>query len=96
MLAAPDAFAATVDAVAAPYAGERIDKGNTVEIDVSTGKPKVTVPGVIGDQATDAVAVQRHRVALQRVAAQHRRGCREVVDEERAVVAVRERAACRC
>lgn len=26
LLAAPDAFAATVDAVAAPYAGERIDK----------------------------------------------------------------------
>ena len=26
LLAAPDAFAATVDAVAAPYSGERIDK----------------------------------------------------------------------
>src|SRR5207247_5972065 len=39
-----------------PDAGERIDKGNTVVIFVSSGKPKVTVPGVIGDQATDAVA----------------------------------------
>ncbi len=39
-----------------PAAGERIDKGNTVEILVSTGKPKVTVPSVIGKQATDAVA----------------------------------------
>ncbi len=39
-----------------PAAGERIDKGNTVEIDVSTGKPKVVVPGVVGQQSTDAVA----------------------------------------
>jgi beta-lactam-binding protein with PASTA domain/predicted Ser/Thr protein kinase len=39
-----------------PDAGERIDKGNTVTILVSTGKPKVTVPSVIGDEATDAVA----------------------------------------
>jgi serine/threonine-protein kinase len=39
-----------------PDAGERIDKGNTVVVLVSTGKPKVTVPGVIGKQATDAVA----------------------------------------
>jgi beta-lactam-binding protein with PASTA domain/predicted Ser/Thr protein kinase len=39
-----------------PDPGERIDKGNTVVIFVSTGKPKVVVPHVIGDQATDAVA----------------------------------------
>jgi serine/threonine-protein kinase len=39
-----------------PDAGERIDKGNTVVILVSTGKPKVTVPGVVGDQSEDAVA----------------------------------------
>jgi eukaryotic-like serine/threonine-protein kinase len=39
-----------------PAAGERIDKGNTVTLDVSTGRPKVVVPGVIGKQATDAVA----------------------------------------
>jgi len=39
-----------------PAPGERSDKGNTVVIFVSSGKPKVTVPGVIGQQATDAVA----------------------------------------
>jgi eukaryotic-like serine/threonine-protein kinase len=39
-----------------PAGGERIDKGNTVTLKVSTGKPKVSVPAVIGDQATDAVA----------------------------------------
>ena len=39
-----------------PAPGERIDKGNTVVILVSSGKPKVTVPGVVGQQATDAVA----------------------------------------
>jgi eukaryotic-like serine/threonine-protein kinase len=44
-----------------PDAGERIDKGNTVTILVSTGKPKVTVPGVVGDQATDAVAALAER-----------------------------------
>ncbi len=44
-----------------PAAGERIDKGNTVEIDVSTGLPKVIVPGVIGQQATDAVAALTSR-----------------------------------
>ncbi len=36
--------------------GERTEKGNLVVIKVSTGKPKVTVPGVVGQQATDAVA----------------------------------------
>ena len=39
-----------------PSAGTRTDKGNPVTIVVSTGQPKVDVPGVIGDQATDAVA----------------------------------------
>ena len=36
--------------------GERTEKGNLVVIEVSTGKPKVAVPGVVGQQATDAVA----------------------------------------
>ncbi len=44
-----------------PDPGERIDKGNTVVIFVSSGKPKVTVPGVIGQQATDAVATLTER-----------------------------------
>ena len=44
-----------------PAPGERIDKGNTVVIFVSSGKPKVTVPGVIGQQATDAVAALTQR-----------------------------------
>ena len=39
-----------------PSAGTRTDKGNPVTIVVSAGLPKVDVPGVIGDQATDAVA----------------------------------------
>ncbi len=39
-----------------PSAGTRTDKGNPVTIVVSEGLPKVDVPGVIGDQATDAVA----------------------------------------
>jgi eukaryotic-like serine/threonine-protein kinase len=39
-----------------PGAGERRDKGWVVKIFVSTGKPKVPVPNVVGKQATDAVA----------------------------------------
>jgi len=39
-----------------PDAGVRVDKGSSVVIYVSTGPPKVAVPGVIGKQATDAVA----------------------------------------
>jgi eukaryotic-like serine/threonine-protein kinase len=39
-----------------PGAGTRTDKGNPVTIVVSTGLPKVDVPDVRGDQATDAVA----------------------------------------
>jgi serine/threonine-protein kinase len=36
--------------------GERTEKGNLVVISVSSGKPKVSVPNVVGKQATDAVA----------------------------------------
>jgi beta-lactam-binding protein with PASTA domain len=36
--------------------GERTEKGNLVIIKVSTGKPKVSVPSVIGEKDTDAVA----------------------------------------
>jgi beta-lactam-binding protein with PASTA domain/predicted Ser/Thr protein kinase len=39
-----------------PGAGTRTDKGNPVTIVVSTGLPKVDVPDVRGDVATDAVA----------------------------------------
>ena len=44
-----------------PDPGERIDKGNTVTILVSSGKEKATVPGVVGTQATDAVAALTER-----------------------------------
>jgi eukaryotic-like serine/threonine-protein kinase len=37
-----------------PDAGEKIDRGNTVTIWVSTGKPKVTVPDVVGRTLDDA------------------------------------------
>jgi beta-lactam-binding protein with PASTA domain/predicted Ser/Thr protein kinase len=36
--------------------GEKTDKGNTVVLTVSTGKPKTTVPAVIGKSQSDAVA----------------------------------------
>ncbi len=39
-----------------PTEGKRIAKGSTVTVWVSTGKPKVQVPGVVGQQSTDAVA----------------------------------------
>jgi beta-lactam-binding protein with PASTA domain len=39
-----------------PAAGDRQDKGSTVTIFVSTGKPKVKVPDVRGMQLTEAVA----------------------------------------
>jgi serine/threonine-protein kinase len=39
-----------------PKAGDRVDRGNTVTILVSLGKPKTKVPDVRGRQATDAVA----------------------------------------
>ncbi len=38
-----------------PPPGNRIDKGNTVTIYVSTGKPKVAVPDVRGKSSVDAV-----------------------------------------
>jgi len=38
-----------------PAPGNRIDKGNTVTIFVSTGKPKVPVPDVRGKSSVDAV-----------------------------------------
>ena len=44
-----------------PGAGTRTDKGNPVTIVVSTGLPKVNVPDVRGDQATDAVATITQR-----------------------------------
>jgi eukaryotic-like serine/threonine-protein kinase len=36
--------------------GEKTDKGNTVLLTVSHGKPKATVPDVVGKQQSDAVA----------------------------------------
>jgi beta-lactam-binding protein with PASTA domain/predicted Ser/Thr protein kinase len=36
--------------------GEKTDKGNTVVLTVSHGKPKTTVPDVVGKQQSDAVA----------------------------------------
>jgi serine/threonine-protein kinase len=36
--------------------GERTEKGNLVVISVSSGKPKVSVPSVVGKQSTDAAA----------------------------------------
>jgi len=39
-----------------PTEGTRVDKGTVVTIDVSAGKPEVTVPSVVGQSATDAVA----------------------------------------
>ena len=36
--------------------GERTEKGNLVVIKVSSGKPKASVPNVVGKQATDAAA----------------------------------------
>jgi serine/threonine-protein kinase len=39
-----------------PNAGDRIGKGSFVDIYVSTGKPQVTVPNVVGQTSNDAVA----------------------------------------
>ena len=39
-----------------PPTGDRVGKGNFVDIWVSTGKPKTTVPDVRGDTQADAVA----------------------------------------
>ncbi len=42
-----------------PDAGERIQKGNAVRIFVSTGKPRVNVPDVLGAREADAIATIR-------------------------------------
>ncbi len=42
-------------------AGERTEKGNLVVIEVSSGKPKVSVPNVVGKQSTDAAAALAER-----------------------------------
>jgi len=39
-----------------PTEGTRVDKDSVVTIDVSSGKPEVTVPSVVGQSSTDAVA----------------------------------------
>jgi eukaryotic-like serine/threonine-protein kinase len=39
-----------------PNAGDRIGKGSFVDISVSTGKPQVKVPNVVGQNSNDAVA----------------------------------------
>jgi serine/threonine-protein kinase len=41
--------------------GERTEKGNLVVISVSSGKPKVSVPNVVGKQSTDAAAALAER-----------------------------------
>ena len=38
-----------------PTEGTRVDKQSQVIIDVSKGKPQVTIPDVVGDNVTDAV-----------------------------------------
>jgi eukaryotic-like serine/threonine-protein kinase len=42
-----------------PSAGERIQKGNIVRIFVSSGKPRVDVPDVVGGREADAIATLR-------------------------------------
>jgi serine/threonine-protein kinase len=39
-----------------PTEGTRVDKGEVVRIDVSSGKPEVTIPSVVGQTVEDAVA----------------------------------------
>jgi eukaryotic-like serine/threonine-protein kinase len=39
-----------------PTEGTRVDKGEIVRIDVSSGKPEVPIPSVVGQTAEDAVA----------------------------------------
>ena len=49
-----------------PPAGERIDRGNRVTIYVSTGKPKVRVPDVVGRNVDDATnALRRARLKVR-------------------------------
>jgi eukaryotic-like serine/threonine-protein kinase len=40
-----------------PHPGDRVDKGNTVTVLVSEGKPKTTVPSLVGKSSTDAVSL---------------------------------------
>jgi eukaryotic-like serine/threonine-protein kinase len=42
-----------------PSAGERIQKGNIVRVFVSTGKPRVDVPDVVGARESDAISTLR-------------------------------------
>jgi serine/threonine-protein kinase len=39
-----------------PTEGTKVDKGDVIFIDVSSGKPKVTIPSVVGQTVEDAVA----------------------------------------
>jgi serine/threonine-protein kinase len=39
-----------------PTEGTRVDEGEVVRIDVSSGKPEVTIPSVVGQTTADAVA----------------------------------------
>ena len=42
-----------------PSAGERIQRGNAVTLVVSTGKPRVVVPDVVGARESDAISTLR-------------------------------------
>jgi eukaryotic-like serine/threonine-protein kinase len=50
-----------------PDAGERIQRGNAVRYYVSTGKPRVQVPEVVGARESDAVATLRAAGLVPRV-----------------------------
>ena len=50
-----------------PDAGERIQRGNAVRYFVSTGKPRVQVPEVVGARESDAVATLRSAGLVPRV-----------------------------
>ena len=50
-----------------PDAGERIQRGNAVRYFVSTGKPRVAVPEVVGARESEAVAVLRSAGLVPRI-----------------------------
>jgi eukaryotic-like serine/threonine-protein kinase len=50
-----------------PDAGERIQRGNVVRYFVSTGKPRVNVPEVVGARESEAVATLRQAGLVPRV-----------------------------
>jgi serine/threonine-protein kinase len=50
-----------------PDAGERIQKGNVVRYFVSTGKPRVDVPDVVGARESEAVATLRNAGLVPKV-----------------------------